>query len=116
LDFSGFAPYGEQRPELGVSRKPEYEPTEGEADARSPRSCPEPFELVGLKVWETFHKASSQGEESGSKARTPWLLVMGSLRCILRHKVPARTGSFLNPPSFPVPAERRWAIRRATLL
>ena len=79
MDFSGFAPYGEQRPELGVSRMPEYEPTEGEADARSPRSCPEPFELVGLKVWETFHKASSQGEESGSKARTPWLLAMGSL-------------------------------------
>src|SRR5437588_11990109 len=31
---------------------------------------PPPFELVGSKVWETFHKASSPGEESGSKART----------------------------------------------
>ena len=40
---------------------------------------PPPFELVGSKVWETFHKASSPGEESGSKARTPWLLAMGSL-------------------------------------
>jgi len=38
LDFSGLAPQGERRPDLGVSRKPEEERAEGEAVSRSPRS------------------------------------------------------------------------------
>ena len=59
----------------GAGRKSEARvSTNGKREQPAPEArMSSTLEFVGLEVWETFHQAPPQGEESGSKARTPWL-------------------------------------------
>src|SRR6266568_2733549 len=62
---------------MGASCSEEYQPTEGWAVSRYPRSCPEPLELVDLKFYWSSMRLLLQRDESWNDGRTPSALARG---------------------------------------